>query len=807
MKKIYKKILSVAFALALLCSSFVNYDSVNADVANSAVVSQVVSKPAGQRDNIQDGVTLHCWNWSYKNIEANMELIAASGYTAIQTSPIQQSKEATKTYSMDAWWLYYQPMGFHIDNTGNSALGTKAEFISMCNTAHQYGVKVIVDIVANHTGNQTNLNISSAVPADLRNDPDCWHYAYGEFKNTENYNSRYEVTQFCMNGIPDLNTSNPKVQNYVIGLLKECIDAGADGFRFDAAKHIEVPIDTDYCASNFWPNVINAATDYATQKGKTLYCYGELLDWPGGDIRPSAYTPYMSITDNGWSNGLRHNVASGNAGGYGYQYYKGDDVYADKLVLWAESHDTFAGGESKDIHIDNINKTWALVAARNDAMGLYFARPSSTNLNNVPMGTACVTGWSDVEVVEANKFHNAFDGQTEYIANENGIAYCVRGNSGVVLVSCGDNEKTVNVDAHGMKDGEYVDQVTGSTFVVTGGRITGKIGGRGVAVVYNPTENSIAKKNVAYIELPSNWGSSVSCYVYGTDGSDNGEWPGVKMTKVSGNLYKYEVPANIDNPRVIFYSSDSNRYPADLQPGLSLFGDMIYKNGIWTVYNTDSGSNNDQQGTGDNSSQGNTGDNNSDNNSGSGNSGNSGNSGSGSSGGGNSGSGNSGSGNSGSGSSGSGSSESGDSGNSNSENDGTGNSNSGNDGTGNNNSGNDTDKPTTDTDNKDNESNETVADDNQNSDDDNNIEETTDKDSEKETSKEDSEETTDPKDDTTTIGTLPSGENSSDANEDNNKDDGKKFPWPAVVIPIVVLGIGAGVFFYIKGNKVSQNNE
>ena len=48
-----------------------------------------------------------------------------------------------------------------------------------------------------------------------------------------------------MSGLPDLNTGSTKVQNYVIGFLKECIDAGADGFRFDAAKHIEVPTDTD----------------------------------------------------------------------------------------------------------------------------------------------------------------------------------------------------------------------------------------------------------------------------------------------------------------------------------------------------------------------------------------------------------------------------------------------------------------------------------------------------------------------------------------------------------------------------------
>ena len=36
--------------------------------------------------SIQDGVTLHCWNWSFKNIEAKLDIIASLGYTTIQVS-------------------------------------------------------------------------------------------------------------------------------------------------------------------------------------------------------------------------------------------------------------------------------------------------------------------------------------------------------------------------------------------------------------------------------------------------------------------------------------------------------------------------------------------------------------------------------------------------------------------------------------------------------------------------------------------------------------------------------------------------
>ena len=57
----------------------------------------------------------------------------------------------------------------------------------------------------------------------------------------------------------------------------------------------------------------------------------------------SAYTKYYSITDNVWGNNVRDGVVgTGNAGNFGGTYHK--NVSANQLVLWAESHDTYAGG-------------------------------------------------------------------------------------------------------------------------------------------------------------------------------------------------------------------------------------------------------------------------------------------------------------------------------------------------------------------------------------------------------------------------------------------------------------------------------
>ena len=587
-KRVTSLFLALMMSFSVIAGDFAVTEPVTAEAASTASEIEAAAEEYKLQDDVQDGVTLQCWNWSYNNIKNNMETIAEQGFSAIQTSPIQTCKEATSGKTQgSSWWLYYQPAEFTIDNTGTNALGTKAEFEEMCETAHEYGIKVIVDVVANHLGNTTGNDLSSAIPSDIRNDASCWHDITTDISD---YSSRYNITQYCMSGLPDLNTGSTKIQQYVLSYLEECIDAGADGFRFDAAKHIETPDDSaSGCGSQFWPTVVNGAEDYAySTRGIDLYCYGEVLDQPdtSGALSITSYTKYISVTDNQTGNSIRNAVNSGNASGAATSYYNKSAAGADKLVLWAESHDTYADNSSSGVSTDNINKTWALVAARADAMGLYFARPNSYN---TLLGAADTTGWSYDVVAKANKFHNQFAGTTEYCASSGNIAYIERGTAGVVLVNCSGGSTSVNVTAHEIADGTYTDQVSGNTFVVSGGVISGNIGSTGVAIVYNVEEDGDDDEetdNVAYLKVPSGWSTPVYCYAYdsATETVNNGAWPGVEMTYVSDGVYKYEVPDKIKKPRVIFYSSDTNRYPADMEKGLLLSGSMIYEDGEWAAY-------------------------------------------------------------------------------------------------------------------------------------------------------------------------------------------------------------------------------
>ena len=464
--------------------SEVTFTLVHNDDGTITLSYEIEAAAVEDTSGVQDGLTLHCWNWSFAEIEANMATIAAQGYTAIQTSPIQPLKESTVGRSVGTtWWVCYQPVDFAINTLQGNALGTKTELEGMVATAHRYGIKVIVDVVANHLANETGNDLSPKIPEHLRKGA-FWHDIS---KNVTDWKNRYQVTQHCMSGRPDLNTGNAELQQIILGFLKDCVDVGIDGFRFDAAKSIETPDDNQIIASDFWPVVIGGAEDYASKTyGKDLYIYGEILDETGG-VALSAYTKYMAITDNSWGNTLRGNINSGNAA-LAPRYNKA--VPPSVLVLWAESHDTYATNDpnqnSYRVSEANIIKTWALVAARADAMGLYFARPANYTQD---LGQASVSGWANETVKEINLFHNAFAGEDEVVSNENNFSYVERGDSGVILVQAGAaTDNTVSVTAHAMKDGEYVDHITGNTFTVANGKISGLIGSTGIAVVYQATE-------------------------------------------------------------------------------------------------------------------------------------------------------------------------------------------------------------------------------------------------------------------------------------------------------------------------------
>lgn len=493
-----KKIASLVVASALLTSSFAAITSVNAAEVDSS--AQTASADSTLRDKVGDGVMLHAFNWSYNTIKENLPAIAAAGYTTVQTSPVQQPKDYSTSGDVTGqWWKLYQPISFHIAE--QSWLGTKDDLKSLCDEADKYGIKIICDIVSNHIANADETRPDSVSNQVKKYEPDFYkkRRTYTRtYKGDANDSSVQAVVQGHVSKCPDLVTNDTAVQTYIINLLKECIDCGVDGFRFDAAKHIETEDDGEY-ASDYWKNITTSASSYYTQKtGDDLYIYGEILNNCGADRSYSSYTKYINVTDNRTGDAVLYNVTRGKASTATNATYK-SGVAASNAVLWAESHDTYEGNSGSsgfsntaDVSDENVVKAWAIVASRKDSTALFFARPGTALMGGVSTDTT----YKSTVVSEINKFHNLFVGQSEKLGSSGDIAYVARGTSGIVLSNCKGTNASVSISGTGLADGKYTDTVSGAEFTVANGVLTGSIGKTGVAVVYNGTTTPKAINSV-----------------------------------------------------------------------------------------------------------------------------------------------------------------------------------------------------------------------------------------------------------------------------------------------------------------------
>lgn len=616
--------------------------SLSAFVSGSFGVQAAESSPTVSankyrlKDNIQDGVILHCFDWTYNDIKAELPKIAKAGFTSIQTSPAQPNGTGT-------WYWLYQPISFSI---GTNGIGTKAELQSLCDEAEKYGIKVIVDVVANHLRGDHNNIDNDLKPSEY------WH----TFGGGIDWKNRWQVTHGSI-GMPDIATENPFVQQKVCNYVQELKSVGVDGLRWDAAKHIGVPSEGD----DFWKSV--------TQYG--LYNYGEILGGPddrstGNEDIMKEYTDYISVTDSNYGKELRDSFNSGKApASSGNWSEKG--ISNDKLLYWGESHDTWSNnkdwGFSNEMSQNVIDRAYAVAASRNKVTALYFSRPSSTNKDSIKMGEKGSTHFTSSEVAQINKFHNAMDGKADYYTVSDGCSVITRKDGGAVIVKgSGSGEVSVENGGGYAKPGTYTDAVSGNTFTITSSTISGTIGSSGIAVVYdaepegpsasvtpgstnyNTDELTLtlncknaknaqysiddgafvnytngqkitigtnlaydtvttvtvkasdgkttsdpetytytkvdpnAVKVVAYDNSSTKW-SKVNAYFWSDDNKEMTSWPGKKMTDKGNNIFDIEVPDGAKY--VIFNNGDSQT--DDL---MIADGNKIYSNGSWQNYST-----------------------------------------------------------------------------------------------------------------------------------------------------------------------------------------------------------------------------
>ena len=174
---------------------------------------------------------------------------------------VYQKLEYIKSLGVDGIWfspIYPSPnadFGYDISDYRNihPDYGNLEQFKKVLSRAHELGLKVIMDLVVNHTSDEHPWFQESRKGKDnpysdyyiWRDKPNNWDSLFeGKAWEYDKVRKQYYLHIFAKKQ-PDLNMDNPKVREEVKGILRFWLDMGVDGFREDVinfiSKHEDLP--------------------------------------------------------------------------------------------------------------------------------------------------------------------------------------------------------------------------------------------------------------------------------------------------------------------------------------------------------------------------------------------------------------------------------------------------------------------------------------------------------------------------------------------------------------------------------------
>ena len=190
------------------------------------------------------------------------------GFTAVWVTPlvVQQRPTPNGAGYHGYWGVDFLNIDPH--------LGTKADLIAFSQCAKKLGLKLILDVVTNHTGDVIRYKDRDAyIPSDLVNEKNpAWlndYHNVGDISNCWGEGSCSQLGDFY--GLDDIATEKPVVFNGWAEVFGQWIkDYGFSGFRVDTARHV----DNEFFKN--WSPQINAAAQSVGIDDFTVF--GEVWD-------------------------------------------------------------------------------------------------------------------------------------------------------------------------------------------------------------------------------------------------------------------------------------------------------------------------------------------------------------------------------------------------------------------------------------------------------------------------------------------------------------------------------------------------
>lgn len=218
------------------------------------------------------------WRGDFKGLIDKLDYIKALGFTAIWITPIVQNCSGTDFHGYHA--MDFQNVDLRYESRKEWGSSQDVKFQDLINAAHAKGLKIILDIVLNHTGNfgekglqelfyrSQNIKDQANVSASIIPNYDKLPSNYNDLDGNSQYAARFpylknnngknmdthnywhhsgsnwnwdlpnrwwaQIASDCV----DLNTENPAVSKYLVECYGKFIEMGVDGFRIDTTGHI-----------------------------------------------------------------------------------------------------------------------------------------------------------------------------------------------------------------------------------------------------------------------------------------------------------------------------------------------------------------------------------------------------------------------------------------------------------------------------------------------------------------------------------------------------------------------------------------
>ena len=178
----------------------------------------------------------HGGDWA--GLTQHLQYIKDLGATAVWISPVSKQEPLSRDHNEASYHGYFTK-DFA---TPNEHFGSRAQLQTLVDTAHTMGLKMILDIVPNHTadyflGTSSTYSPSTYAPASPLNNA-AWYHHSGDCK-FDGSESQAQIEACDLGGLDDLDQSNSAVSTYLLNTYSDWVtNVGFDGVRVDAARSI-----------------------------------------------------------------------------------------------------------------------------------------------------------------------------------------------------------------------------------------------------------------------------------------------------------------------------------------------------------------------------------------------------------------------------------------------------------------------------------------------------------------------------------------------------------------------------------------